>query len=196
MYLKLNFYLLICITVVATSAKLKKLNSQFGRIAPSALLYHDTAEDPSIVTERIRQYYFNGSELTPSSGDDLERLISDRSIIHCTRKVAAAYANFTTVYAFNYTKTEPLSAGTLGLAATKSEGTNENMKRYLCKISNASVRGYIHKFKSSPPFPPTHLHPYTFSCPKKSKFKNNSSLTVSEISNPQSFIFMRNVIGK
>ncbi|OXA48909.1 Venom carboxylesterase-6 [Folsomia candida] len=114
--------------MVATSAKLKKLNSQFGRIAPSALLYHDTAEDPSIVTERIRQYYFNGSELTPSSGDDLERLISDRSIIHCTRKVAAAYANFTTVYAFNYTKTEPLSAGTLGLAATKSEDENLSPK--------------------------------------------------------------------
>lgn len=94
-------------SVLLTPARIQRLNSNLSLRLSTSLLYYETAEDPSLITKLLQQYYFNRSEqLDAHNVDDLERLFSERSIVHCTRKYAAAYANYSTVYAYNYTKKE------------------------------------------------------------------------------------------
>ncbi|XP_021966746.1 carboxylesterase 5A [Folsomia candida] len=100
-----------CATVSATLKNptfIKKLNHQWGRIAPNALFISNTAEDPALVSQAIKAHFLGDDYINETIYSKFEALYSDRQFVHSTRIYAEIYAKHVPVYLYNFTQMVPI----------------------------------------------------------------------------------------
>ncbi|XP_021953370.2 esterase E4 [Folsomia candida] len=86
----------------------KKLNHQWGRIAPNFLFFSSRAEDPGETSHAIKTHFFGDGKIDASSSSGYESLMSDRHFVHSTRVFADLYAKHVPVYLYNFTQMVPV----------------------------------------------------------------------------------------
>lgn len=112
-----------CATVSATLKNptfIKKLNHQWGRIAPNALFISNTAEDPALVSQAIKAHFLGDDYINETIYSKFEALYSDRQFVHSTRIYAEIYAKHVPVYLYNFTQMVPIVK-----FGTATEGTEK-----------------------------------------------------------------------
>ncbi|ODM92935.1 Esterase FE4, partial [Orchesella cincta] len=82
----------------------KKMNEQWGRVAPEALFYWNLAKDPCRVSTKLRSAYFKDQNISMESIDNLRQLYSDMGFEYPARKVGIKHARFAPVYFYNFTR--------------------------------------------------------------------------------------------
>ncbi|CAL8135220.1 unnamed protein product [Orchesella dallaii] len=90
--------------IVLSPSNTKKVNEQWGRVAPEALFYWNLALDPCRVSTKLRNAYFQDRKINTENVDDLRQLYSDMGFEYPARKVGIKHARFAPVYFYNFTR--------------------------------------------------------------------------------------------
>jgi len=83
---------------------LDKLNKEFGRVLPTLMFFKNSADDPCVISSRIREYFLNNSNVTGEDFGIVESMLSDRLKTHCIRKMGDELSKFTSIYLYNFTQ--------------------------------------------------------------------------------------------
>jgi len=81
-----------------------KINEGFGRFIPENLMYDDIADDPCVITSKLKDFYLNDRNVSNETAQEYARMIDDRLMTHCIAVAAEEYAKHSDVFLFNFTK--------------------------------------------------------------------------------------------
>lgn len=99
-----NYQKIIFIAIVLNPNTTKRMNEEWGRVAPQAFIYWGIARDPCVVSTKLRKAYFNGQAIGPKTTTELTNLYSHIGFHYPARKVGIKHAKFAPVYFYNFTR--------------------------------------------------------------------------------------------
>lgn len=99
----------VILAILLNPITTKRMNNQWGRVAPQALLYWTIAKDPCTVSSKLRNAYFKGKPVGPETALDLINLYSDIGFHYPAWKVGLKHAKFAPVYFYNFTREVKIS---------------------------------------------------------------------------------------